>query len=78
MMLFLIIIGYFEMLKCCLIGTCICVLVPTLFYARRRAQRPNWVPAPPNFMEKLYKTKFNPQQNQAFEQCAICLLDFSE
>jgi hypothetical protein len=36
------------------------------------------MPAPPAFMENLARTKFNPQLNVAFEQCAICLSDFTE
>ena len=64
-MFLVILIGYFEILKCCCIGMCICVMVPILFFAVRRAQRPNWMPAPPNFVEKLARQKFNPESNVA-------------
>jgi len=46
-MVLILIYGYFEMLKCCCLGTCICILVPFIIFAVRRGQRPNWVPAPP-------------------------------
>jgi hypothetical protein len=42
-------------------------MIPFVFFSYRRAARPNWIPAPPKFMEKLAKEKFNPEQNQAFD-----------
>lgn len=60
-MFLVLILGYFEMLKCCCIGMIVCIMVPFLFFAVRRAQRPNWIPAAPQFMQNLYKTKFNPE-----------------
>ena len=60
-MLFLIILGYFTMLKCCLYGTFACIAAPFLLLAVRRQRRPNWVPAAPNFLKKLVKQKFNPE-----------------
>ena len=66
-MFFMIVFGYFEMMKCCCIGTIFCIMLPFIFIAMRRAQRPNWIPAPPKFIENLVKDKFNPEQNQAFE-----------
>ncbi len=77
-MFFLLVFGYFEMIKCCCISTIVCIMIPFVFFAYRRAARPNWIPAPPKFMEKLAKDKFNPERDQAFDQCAICLLDFQK
>mmetsp|Transcript_42990 Transcript_42990/g.41356 ORF Transcript_42990/g.41356 Transcript_42990/m.41356 type:complete len:159 (-) Transcript_42990:331-807(-) len=35
-MFLVLLIGYFEMMKCCCIGSCICILIPVLcIYARR-------------------------------------------
>jgi hypothetical protein len=62
-MFFLLVFGYFEMIKCCCISTIVCIMIPFVFFAYRRAARPNWVPAPPKFMEKLVKDKFNPEHN---------------
>jgi len=66
MMLILLVLGYMEMLKCCLTGTLVCCMVPFFLFASRRAQRPNWVPAPPNFVKNLYKARFNPTKDEAF------------
>ena len=66
-MFFLIVFGYFEMLKCCCIGTILCIMIPFICIAARRARRPNWIPAPPKFVENLVKDRFNPEQNQAHE-----------
>lgn len=63
MMFFLLIFGYFEMLKCCCVGTIVCIMVPFIFIAARRARRPNWIPAPPRFIKNLVKDRFNPEQN---------------
>ena len=46
----IIIFGYFEMLKCCCIGTLLCLFIPIIIYAARQQQQPNWMPAPPNFV----------------------------
>jgi hypothetical protein len=43
----MIIYGYLEMLKCCCIGTILCILIPFICFAARQAQRPNWMPAAP-------------------------------
>ena len=61
MMFFLLVFGYFEMLKCCCVGTIVCIMVPFIFLAYRRARRPNWIPAPPKFVANLVKDKFNPE-----------------
>lgn len=46
--LFLVLlIGYFEMMKCCCLSLFLCILIPMFFFAVRRAQRPNWMPAAP-------------------------------
>ncbi|CDW81070.1 zinc finger protein [Stylonychia lemnae] len=74
----LLLFGYFEMLKCCCVGTLVCIMAPFVIIAIRRGARPNWIPAPPRFVQNLVKDKFNPDRNQAFEQCAICLLDFQK
>ena len=75
----LILIGYFEMLKCCCIGTCAIIMIPVVLQARRNAQRPNWIPAPPNFLQNLAKTKFDPSSDGVkAESCSICLLDYQE
>lgn len=34
-MLLVLLIGYFEMLKCCCIGTCVCIMLPLMFFAVR-------------------------------------------
>ena len=70
--------GYFEMIKCCCMSLIVCIMIPLFFFAVRRQQRPNWIPAPPKFIQDLYKTKFDPSHNQAFQNCAICLQDFQE
>lgn len=36
-MFLVLLLGYFEMLKCCCIGTCICVMIPVLYYQIRRS-----------------------------------------
>lgn len=58
-----LLIGYFEMMKCCCLSLFVCIMVPIFIYAMRRARRPNWMPAPPKFIQELVKTKFNPQAN---------------
>lgn len=78
MMFFFIIFGYFEMFKCACFCIILTIMLPFIIIAYRRAARPNWIPAPPKFVENLVKQRFNPEQNQAFEQCAICLLDFQK
>lgn len=60
LMLLVLIVGYFEMLKCCCISTFICIMFPIILGARRNAQRPNWMPAPTNFIQSLARTTFNP------------------
>ncbi len=77
-MFFVIVMGYIEMMKCFCMGIIACVMVPFIIIAIRRGRRPNWIPAPPKFVANLVKDKFNPDQNQAFEQCAICLMDFEK
>jgi len=55
---FLIIVGYFSMLKCglyCLVGIC---LIPFLFFAARQAQRPSWLPTPPNVVQNLARNRY--------------------
>lgn len=32
-MLLVLLVGYFEMLKCCCIGMCVCVMLPLFFFA---------------------------------------------
>jgi integral membrane sensor domain MASE1 len=46
-MFLVLVLGYFEMLKCFCVGLVICIMVPFLVFAARRAQRPNWIPAAP-------------------------------
>lgn len=67
MIFFLLVFGYFEMLKCCCVGTIVCIMIPFIIIAFRRARRPNWIPAPPRFVENLVKNKFNPEENKAFD-----------
>ena len=45
-----LILGYFEILKCICIGAVLCIMIPYLFLAARRARRPNWIPAAPLFI----------------------------
>jgi len=78
MTLFFIIIGYFTMLKCCLYSCLGIFIVPCFIVAMRRAQRPQWMPAPPNFMQNLVRTRFNAEVTGGSNQCAICLTDFTE
>lgn len=35
------------------------------------------MPAPPNFVQNLVKHKFDATKNVAQEQCAICLIDYT-
>jgi hypothetical protein len=77
----LIIFGYLEMLKCCCIGTLLCCLVPLIFFAARQQQQPTWMPAPPNFVQNLYHTKFKQPDNApagSEYECSICLLAYTE
>lgn len=64
-MFIMILFGYLSMAECCLSGCLIVVVVPLYFIMLRRHQRPNWMPAPPNFIKNLVKTKFNPEANKA-------------
>lgn len=59
-MFLFILVGYVEMFKCFCLSLVACVMIPFLFYQIRQARRPNWMPAPPNLIKNLYKTKFNP------------------
>jgi hypothetical protein len=77
LMLLLIVIGYFQMLKCFCYGTFIAISIPFFLMAYRRQRQPNWVPVPPNFIKKLARNKFDPTQNVAFEACAICMKDYT-
>lgn len=36
-MFLVLLVGYFEMLKCCCVGTCVCIMLPIFFFAVRRA-----------------------------------------
>jgi len=75
----MIIFGYIEMMKCCCIGTFICCLIPLIFFAARQQQRPNWMPAPPQFMQNLYTTRYHkPPAAQEEVSCSICLMEYSE
>ena len=76
----MLIFGYLEMLKCCCIGTVICCLIPIIFFTSRQAQRPNWMPAPPQFVQNLYHTRFRAPAQAGNEEfvCSICLLEYSE
>ena len=66
-MFIVLLVGYFEMLKCCCMGTCVCVMLPLMFFAIRRARRPNWVPAAPRFIQNLARARFDPAMNTAFD-----------
>jgi len=35
-------------------------MLPFIVIAYRRGARPNWIPAPPRFVQNLVKDKFNP------------------
>ena len=74
----MLLVGYFEMMKCFCMGLFVCILVPYLIFAVRRARRPNWMPAAPRFIQALYKTKFNKEINQAQTECPICMVDYVE
>lgn len=79
--LFVIVIGYFEMLKCLCCGCLLCVFLPIVFIAARRAQQPQWVQAAPQVVQNLYKAKYQQfsRQGQAGENaCPICLVDYTE
>ena len=54
-----IIIGYIEMLKCCLLSLFLCIFIPMFVYYARQQQQPQWIPAAPQFVQNLYKQKFN-------------------
>ena len=77
-MFLLLLIGYFEMMKCFCISLLICVLVPLLVFSYRNAARPNWVPAAPQFIQNLMEVHFNPNQDKAQDDCPICYLKFEE
>lgn len=74
----MLLVGYIEMMKCFCLTIFLCILIPVIFFAVRRSQRPNWMPAAPQFIQQLYNTKFNPAANQAQETCPICMVDFTE
>ena len=40
MIFILLVFGYFEMLKCCCVGTIVCIMIPFICLAYRRARRP--------------------------------------
>ena len=46
----MLLIGYIEMMKCFCLTLFLCILIPMIFFAVRRAQRPNWMPAAPQFI----------------------------
>ena len=82
-----LIIGYIEMLKCCLVSLFVCILIPMVFYYARQNQQPQWIPTAPQFVQNLYKQKFNEfaqQHNGEIgntdqdKQCAICFLEYTE
>jgi len=78
MMFVSILFGYLSMAECCLSGCLIIIIVPLYIIMMRRQRRPNWVPAPPNFIKDLVKTKFEKVSNKAQESCPICMTDFAE
>jgi len=53
-------------------------MVPYLFFAIRRAQRPQWLGAPPTLIKKMYETRFNANNFNAQSSCPICMVDFTE
>jgi len=82
-----IIIGYIEMLKCCLLSLFLCILIPMVFYYARQQQQPQWVPAGPQFLQNLYKQRFNDfakahggMQNASDQDksCTICMLEYQD
>ena len=75
-MFVLVLFGYLSMAECCLTGCFLIFLVPIYFFMLRRQRRANWIPAPPNFIKQLYKTRFNPEANKAQDMCPICMADF--
>jgi hypothetical protein len=66
------------MFKCFCLSLIVCIMIPYLFFALRRAQRPNWLPAAPNIVKKIYKTRFDPAAFQGEQACPICMVDFAE
>lgn len=77
----LLILGYFEMMKCCCVGTLFCIFVPLFLYYARQAEQPQWIPAPPRFVQNLNIIKFKPKPTEVENEeisCAICLLEYTE
>jgi hypothetical protein len=75
-MLFLIIIGYITLAKCCLISTLMIFFGPWLYRQVRRARRPDagWVPTNKNIIKKLLTEKFNKDQHEEGSECVICFV----
>ena len=46
----MLLFGYFQMMKCFFLTIFLCILIPVIFFAVRRSQRPNWMPAAPQFI----------------------------
>lgn len=77
-MFLMILLGYFEMSKCCCMSLFVCVLLPYLVLIYRRAAQPRWMPAAPQFIKNLAKTRFANLTHKAQDMCPICMVDFKE
>ena len=81
----IIIYGYLELAKCATFCRVLLLLVPLLcYYSRNGQQHPQWIPAPPEFMQGLFKQRFNEFERQHQElsdedkKCSICFLEYGE
>ena len=79
-MLFMIIIGYTVMCKCCCFTALGILLIPILVRLYREANGGNWEAAAPSLLKKLRKGKFRPEDLAADEskECVICFVDYAE
>ena len=79
-MLFLIIIGYITLVKCCTISTLMICFGPWLYRQVRRSRRPDaaWVPTNKNIIKKLLTEKFKKEQHEENSECVICFVQYEE
>ena len=77
-----IIYGYIELLKFGCLLMFLFIIFPLLCcLARQQQQAPQWMPAAPQFVQSLYKQKFNDfakTHNDFDTKCTICYEDYME
>ena len=79
-MIMQIILGYFSMLKCCVIGTIIVCMCPVIIRALRNGNRPdaNWTGASTEIIRNITKKKFKAGDQPEGAECAICMVEYAE